>query len=836
MRPIFVSFANFKNLSREGKKKFIIQLAGILAGAVFLAIIGVFAFYAKDLPTPGKINRRVIVESTKIYDRTGDHLLYEVHGEEKRTLISIEEVPDTVKYSTIVLEDQDFYSHRGIKFSSIIRAAMKDLFNKSVMQGGSTITQQFIKNSVLTPERTLSRKIKEVILSLELEFKFSKEEILGMYLNEIPYGSNAYGIEAAAQTFFGKHGRELSLDESALLAALPKAPTYYSPYGSHIEELKQRQESALTKMEELGYITAEQAEEAKNSDVFSKINPYREKIDAPHFVMYIKEYLEKNYGQQAVEQSGLKVYTTLDWGKQQIAEKAVREGAEKNIKNWGAENAALAAMDPKTGQILAMVGSKNYFDQKIDGQVNVAVRDRQPGSSFKPYVYITAFAKGYTPETYIFDAEINFGDQGTGKDYEPKNYDGKFRGPLKMKEALGMSLNVPAVETLYLAGVKESIATAKKFGITTLNQPERYGLSLVLGGGEVKLVDHINAFGTMATGGIYHPKTAILKIENNKGEILEEFKQESGERMIDEKYIAMIDHILSTNDYREPIFGSHSPLRFDDRPVAAKTGTTNEFRDGWTIGYTPSLVAGVWAGNNDNSPMREGADGVNVAAPIWRSFMDQVLGNYSIEEFPRYEKEETGKPILDGKLDVEKNVKVCEIPGKDNKWCRANKYCNDTKERDFIDAHNILWYVDKDNPRGDYPKEPEKDPQFKNWEKAVEKWYDKEEDDYIVGKPPEDECDEDDFEKYKPSISISVPGSVSSNKLTIKASADAPYGVDEVKFYVDGDEISSKSSKPYQTTYDIPNSKNGHSIEVKVKVVDDNGNEDSDSDDVSVNF
>lgn len=834
MRPIFVSFADFKNLSREGKKKFILKLAGILAGAVFLAVIGVFAFYAKDLPTPGKINRRVIVESTKIYDRTGDHLLYEVHGEEKRTLISIEEIPDTVKYSTIVLEDQDFYSHRGIKFSSIIRAAMKDLFHKSVTQGGSTITQQFIKNSVLTPERTLSRKIKEVILSLELELKFSKDEILGMYLNEIPYGSNAYGIEAAAQTFFGKHARELGLDEAALLAALPKAPTYYSPYGSHIEELKQRQESALTKMADLGYIIAEQAEEAKTSNVLSKIQPYRERIDAPHFVMYIKEYLEKNYGQQAVEQSGLKVYTTLDWNKQQIAEKAVREGAEKNVKSWGAENAALVAMDPKTGQILAMVGSKDYFDQSIDGQVNVAIRDRQPGSSFKPYVYITAFSKGYTPETYIFDAEINFGDQGTGKDYKPQNYDGKFRGPLKMKEALGMSLNIPAVETLYLAGVKESIATAKRFGITTLNQPERYGLSLVLGGGEVKLVDHTNAFGTLATGGVYHPKTAILKIENNKGEIMEEFKPEPGEKVIDEKYVAMVDHILSTNDYREPIFGSNSPLRFDSRPVAAKTGTTNEFRDGWTIGYTPSLVAGVWAGNNDNSPMRSGADGVNVAAPIWRSFLDQALGNYAIEEFPKYEKEETGKPILDGKLDTKKNVEICEIPGKDNKYCLANKYCQDTKERDFIDAHNILWYVDKDNPRGDYPKEPEKDPQFNNWEKAVEKWYDKKDDDYIIGKPPEDECDEDDFEKYKPSISISVPGSVSSDKLTIKASADAPYGIDRIEYFIDGDKVHSGKDKSY--TYSIPAGKNGTTIEVKVKITDDNGNEDNNSDEVAVSF
>ncbi|MCX6765371.1 MAG: PBP1A family penicillin-binding protein [Candidatus Moranbacteria bacterium] len=833
MKPTFIFVKNFKNLSAREHWKMAGRAAGYLAGLVFLVVAGTFIYFAKDLPSPGKVNRRVIIESTKIYDRTGEHLLYEVHGEEKRTLISFSEIPDTVKYATIVLEDQDFYSHRGIKLSSIIRAAMKDILRQDVMQGGSTITQQFVKNSILSPERTLTRKVKEVILAIEIEQKFSKDEILGMYLNEIPFGSNAYGIEAAAQTYFGKPARELTLDEAALLAALPKAPTYYSPYGSHFEELKKRQEAALKRMVDLGYITQDQSEEAKKTDVLGKVFPYRERIDAPHFVMYVKEYLESKYGQQVVEQGGLKVYTTLDWEKQSIAEKAVRDGAEKNQKAWGAENAALVALDTKTGQILAMVGSKDYFDKSIDGQVNVAIRDRQPGSSFKPYVYLTAFAKGYTPETMIFDMETEFETQD-GKEYKPRNYDGKFRGPVKMKEALGMSLNIPAVETLYLAGVKDSIATAKRMGITGLNQPERYGLSLVLGGGEVKLIDHASAFGTLATKGVRYPRTAVLKIEDSHSEVLEEFKQEEGEKVVEEKYVAMIDHILSTNDYRSPVFGSNSPLRFDDRPVAVKTGTTNEFRDGWTVGYTPSLVVGVWAGNNDNTPMREGADGVNVAAPIWRSFLDQVLGNYAIEQFPEYKKEETGKPILDGKLDIEKNVKVCEIPGEDNEYCLANKYCKDTKERDFIDAHTILWYVDKDNPRGDYPKEPQKDPQFKNWEKAVEKWYDKKDNDYVIGKPPEKECEEDNFSKYKPSISISVPGNVSSDEMTIKASADAPYGIDKVEFFVDGDKIASRSSKPYETSYSIPVGKKGSTVEVKVKVTDDNGNTDSDSKDVSI--
>ncbi|GBE16961.1 penicillin-binding protein 2D [bacterium BMS3Abin15] len=836
MKPVLVleKFKGKLNKSKQKKIKRIILYAG---GGVLLLVLGAFIFFAKDLPSPDKINKRQVIESTKIYDRTGEHLLYEIHGEEKRTLISFEEMPENIRYATIVLEDQDFYHHYGIKFSSIIRAAIKDVLGRGVRQGGSTITQQFIKNSILTPERTLTRKIKEVILAIEMELKFSKDEILQMYLNEIPYGSNAYGIEAASQTFFGKRARELTLDEAALLSALPKAPTYYSPYGSHPEELEARQKIAIQKMADLGYITQEQAEESKNIDTFEKLTVHRENISAPHMVMYVKEYLEDKYGYEAVERGGYKVYTTLDWDKQQIAEKTVKEGAEKNMVNYGATNASLVAIDPKTGQILVMVGSKDYFDDTIDGQVNVAIRDRQPGSSFKPYVYVTAFMKGYTPDTMLYDVETEF-ETGTGKEYKPQNYDGKFRGPVKIKEALGMSLNVPAVKVLYLAGVKNSIDTAKRMGITGLNQPDRYGLSLVLGGGEVKLVDHVSAFATFATGGIRHNKTAILRIEDNKGKIVEEFQQTEGERMIEEKYVAIIDHILSTNDYRAPAFGSNSPLRFDDRPVVAKTGTTNEFRDAWTVGYTPSLAVGVWAGNNDNSPMAAGAAGANVAAPIWRSFLDQVLGNYNIEQFPKYKKEENiEKPVLRGDLDMEEDVKVCKIPGKDDKYCLANKYCldDDVKKKDFVKAHTILWFVDKNDPRGDYPENPKKDPQFKKWEKGVKKWYKDEDSKFIVGDPPEDKCDEEDFSKYKPSISISAPNNAGA-QFTISASVDAPYGVDKVEISVDGDKIALVSSKPYKKVYSVPVADNNSTLDVKVEVTDDNGNKSSDSKNVNVSF
>mgnify|MGYP005833236175 CR=1 FL=1 len=689
-----------------------------------LLVIGVFAYYAKDLPSPGKLNKRQVIESTKIYDRTGEHLLYEIHGEEKRTTISIKDMGEIIKAATLSAEDQSFYQHRGVYFKSIARAAIYDLVGRQVSQGGSTITQQLIKNTVLTNEKTFTRKVKEVILSVELEQRFSKDEILEMYLNEIPYGSNAYGIQAAAQTFFGKDARNLTLSEAALLASLPKAPTYYSPYGTNTEDLKGRQEYILDQMKKLGYINNTEAEEAKKVDIISEIRPFQENIKAPHFVMYVKEQLAMKYGEKQMQESGMKVYTTLDWDKQQIAEEVVRKGVAANAK-YRASNAALVAIDPKTGQILAMVGSRDYFDKTIDGNVNVAIRDRQPGSSFKPYVYATAFKKGYTPNTTIFDVETNFGTKD--QPYIPQNYSNSFSGPVKMKEALARSLNIPAVKTLYLVGVQNSINTAQSMGITTLKDRSRYGLALVLGGGEVKLIDHTAAFGTFATGGIYHEKTAFLKITDGKGNVIEEYKNASGEKVLDTNICAQINAILSDNKLRSPVFGSSSPLHFEDRPVAVKTGTTNEWRDAWTVGYTPGLVTGVWVGNNNNAPMATGADGVYVAAPIWREFMNRALSNSAIERFPEPKEIKTGKAILDGMVQgEEKEVTVCKI--NEGKYCLSNEYCpSDKKKRKkkFFSAHSILYWVDKDNPRGDVPKQPQKDPQFTAWEKGVQKWAEK---------------------------------------------------------------------------------------------------------------
>lgn len=823
----FISIVNHTPTKKRNYWKLFLYLILWSIGLGILFVAGVFLYFAKDLPSAGNVSNRVIVQSTKIYDRTGDHLLYDIHGEEKRTQIDFKELPETLKFATISLEDQGFYSHYGIDPRSIARAILNDVLHRGAAQGASTITQQFVKNSILTNEKTFTRKIKEVILSLELERKYSKDEILGMYLNEIPYGSNAYGTEAAAQTFFGKHASELTLDESALLASLPKAPSHYSPFGNYTAELKGRQEYALTQMMKAGYITEQQAIDAKAVDVLAKIKPSTENITAPHFVMYVKDYLEKKYGDQAIEKDGLKVYTTLDWDKQQIGEKVVKEGAISNLKKYKAENAALVAIDPKTGQILTMVGSKDYFDKTIDGQVNIAISDLQPGSSFKPYVYLTSFIKGYTPETQLWDVDTNFSTDD-GQVYNPKNYDGKNHGLLQMKNALAMSLNVPAVKTLYLAGVKDSINIAKALGITTLNQPDRYGLSLVLGGGEVKLLDHVGAFGTLATGGMRHEKTAILKIVKADGSILEEYKSDPGQRAVEEKYIAMLDHIMTTNAYRAPVFGENNPLKFADRPVAAKTGTTNEWRDGWTMGYTPSLAVGVWAGNNNHSMMAQGADGIFVAAPIWRSFMDQVLKNYSVEQFPKYEKEETGKPMLDGTLEMVQKLKVCEIPGKNNKYCIANDVCpeNRVDTKKFFNGHDILYYVNKDDPRGDVPKNPENDPQFKNWDKAVATWA-KDQKDLKNDPAPTEECKAEDFKSSKPSIEIQSPSdgqAITTSEISIKASISADYGVKDVVVSVDGKDVDSSSNDSISYTYSVPADKKTSAISIKITATDKNDN------------
>jgi 1A family penicillin-binding protein len=740
------SFQDAKNWVQENKK-FLVKLGLVSMGVFTFCIIALFAYVAKDLPSSGSIEKRKLAESTKIYDRSGQHILYQVHGEEKRTVVPLDQIPMSVQQATIALEDQAFYRHFGIHPKAILRALFKDIIALDTRQGASTITQQFVKNSLLTNEQTFSRKIREAILAIELEALYSKDEILTLYLNEIPYGSNAYGIEAASQTFFNKSSRDLSLDEAALLAALPRGTTLYSPYSSNTERLVGRKNYALDQMAELGYIKEEEALAAKNIDTLKKVSTQKDAIAAAHFVMYVREFLSQKYGDESLEQSGYKVYTTLDWDMQQKAEEAVRKGAENNTR-WNAKNAALVAIDPPTGEILAMVGSKDYFNKEIDGQVNVATRERQPGSSFKPYVYLNAFTKGYFPETVVYDVETEF-DGGDGA-YSPQNYNGSFSGPVALKKALGGSLNVPAVKVLYLSGVKSSVDLAKNLGIGSVNDPKRVGLSLVLGGGEVTLLDHTHAYSTIANGGVRYDKVSILKIEDASGNVVEEHKKSDGKRVVEEKYVNMLSSVLSNNENRSWVFGSNSPLNFGNGKVAAKTGTTNEFRDGWTVGYSTGIAVGVWAGNNDNSPMKNGADGANVAAPLWRDFINYALSKTNSQSFPSYDSKEAlkdiNKPLLNGEIEKEEEIEVCEIPGKDNEYCLANDNCSkkQSKKRTFINPHDILYYVNKDNPQGPRPDKPSSDSQYKAWEKGVEKFYqDKEK--TILAEPPTEKCKAEDF-------------------------------------------------------------------------------------------
>jgi len=688
-----------KNRFRLFRKLLLYAVCLIVIGIVVLA--GLFVYYAGQVPDPSVIMSRKLSESTKIYDRTGTNLLYDVHGEEKRTIIPWDQMPDVIRKATLAAEDSDFYNHQGIDIWGILRAAYKDVTTLKASQGGSTITQQLVKNALLSDEKTIPRKIKEVALSIEIERKYTKDQIFWMYLNQIPYGSNAYGIEAASQTFFNKNASDLTLSEAATLAAIPQAPTYYSPYGNHTDELIARRNYVLGRMKDLGYITAD------DYNVAIKIKPDfippAKDFQAAHFVIMVKEYLIDKYGEDMVDNGGLKVYTTLDTNLQSIAQDVVTKYGNINAKQYKATNAALVAADPKTGQILAMVGSRDYFDIANQGNFNVATAPRQPGSSFKPFAYAELISKGFTDSTVLFDLKTEFtptcdpsGDQsfdptGTVACYHPQDYDGKFRGPVTARQAIGMSLNVPSVQVLYLAGLDDTINLAHQMGITTLNDRSRYGLSLVLGGGEVKLVDMVSAYSVFANDGIKEAQNFILKVVANDGTVLEEYRKDE-ERVLDPQIARTISDMLSDNKARAPEFGYNSALYFPDRPVAAKTGTTQENRDGWLIGYTPSLAAGVWTGNNDNSSMTAAGAGVSAAGPMWHEFMSRALDGTPVENFIKPDPVQTDKIMLNG-----------QYLGPDG-------------------IHSILYYVDKTDPQGPPPTNPSDDPQFKNWEAVVERW------------------------------------------------------------------------------------------------------------------
>jgi 1A family penicillin-binding protein len=696
------------------KKVLLVALASILL------LVGALLVWASTirLPDVSTFEARKIANSSKITDRTGEVVLYDIHQSVRRTEVPLAQMSDHVKNAVVAIEDAHFYQHSGIRPTSIIRAVFVNTLKGSFSQGGSTITQQIIKNTLLNTDKTVVRKFKEWILALKVERQFTKDQILQIYLNDAPFGSTIYGVEEASRAFFNKSSSDLTIAESAYLAAMMPAPSYYSPFGTHKDRLTARKTLVLKKMKEYGYITeAEYVEADAENVVFN--SAASNSIKAPHFVFYILDYLQKKYGEDVMESGGYTIKTTLDYSLQEKAEKIVSEQAAINLKKFKASNSALVAIDPTTGQILSMVGSKNYFDKTIDGAYNVAIAHRQPGSSFKPFVYATAFAEGYTPETVLFDVPTEFSTScGSNPDscYHPSNFDDKFKGPISLRSALAESRNVPSVKLLYLVGVQDAINTAHSLGITTLQNKDAYGLSLVLGGGEVSLLDMTSAYGVFANNGLRNMTTGILEIRDRRGSVIEEFQQNTTEAM-PKNAVLTLNSVLSDAQARVPTFGNSITIP----GVAVKTGTTNDARDAWIVGYTPSIAVGVWSGNNNNASMTSG--GGAVSGPIWKAFMEEVLKTIPLVPFEQPMAEENPqelKPVLRGEWMGNNTVWIDKITG-----LRAteNTPPEAREERVITDVHDILFWVNKNDPRGPVPSNPNSDPQFRLWEGAVQRWW-----------------------------------------------------------------------------------------------------------------
>jgi len=587
------------------------------------------AFYLLwGTPLPTRITRNQPV-STKLFDRNGK-LIYEIYTDKKRTPIKLSELPKFVPEATIAVEDKDFYRHGGFSFTGIVRAVFNTIF-KGELQGGSTITQQLVKNSLLTPERTIRRKVREIFLTVLVEGIYPKDQILETYLNSIPYGGTAYGIEAASETYFGKQAHDLDLAEASLLAGLPQRPSTYSPFGAHPELSQERQKEVLKQMVSNKYISQEEADKAAAEELHFVPNSPPQ---APHFALWIKEQLADKYGDIAVEQGGLRVYTTLDLDIQNLAQETVASEVGK-LKKQNVGNGAVMVTKPSTGEILAMVGSKDYFATDEDGKVNVTLRSRQPGSSIKPLNYALAIKdQKITPATALADVPTCFTVIGQPP-YCPVNYDGGYHGLTQVRFALGNSYNIPAVKVLALNGVANFVAFGKQMGLTTWGNPNDYGLSLTLGGGEVRPYDMAEAFGVFANQGIRQPLIAVTKVTDWKGQVLEEVDTKklelTGERVLDPAVTFLISHILLDNNARTAAFGPSSFLNVKGHTeVSVKTGTTNDRRDNWTIGYTKDAVVTVWVGNNDNAPMSGSVSGVSGASPIWNKIMKATLSAYEV--------------------------------------------------------------------------------------------------------------------------------------------------------------------------------------------------------------
>ncbi|WKZ25762.1 MAG: PBP1A family penicillin-binding protein [bacterium] len=789
-------------------------LLGVLALTVLLIIV--LPLLSFGLPSPDEVIRREGF-STKILDRNGK-ALYDIFENERRTPIKIDEVPLYLKQATIAIEDKNFYSHNGFDILGTLRGLSR-FFTRGYAQGGSTLTQQLVKNVLLSSERSIFRKVKEFILAVQIERKYTKDEILQMYLNEAPYGGTAWGVESASETYFGKNARDLNLVESAILSGMPQLPSRYSPYSSTPKAYIDRTTNVLRRMREDGYITKDQEEAALAELPEFKFQAKGSSFKAPHFVQYVQKLLEERYGEKVIEQGGLRVTTTLDLELQEKAQNIVAEEISK-VEAQKITNGGVVVMNPETGEILAMVGSKRFDDPDYDGQVNVTVALRQPGSSFKPFTYVTALKQGYTASTMVMDVSTVFPVTGQA-DYIPVNYDGKYKGPVQMRYALGNSLNIPAVKFIAMVGIKEVLETAYEMGLSSLPPTKetlaRVGLSLTLGGGEVRLLELTGAYSAFFNGGTKAEPTGILKVEDSSGKVLEEITPKKGKKVITPEEAFIISNILSDNSARSDTFGTNSLLNIPGRQVAVKTGTTNDRRDNWTVGGTPQRAVGVWVGNNDNSPMLSVASGISGASPIWRRIMVESLSGLSpvgftppsgivsieVDNF-------SGKRAHDGfssrseffikgrepqEDDIHVNLKVCKSDGKLATPSDVSGGNYDNKE----------YFVIKE-------EDPVSTDGKNRWQEAILSWINTQSDGRY--KPPSDYCGTTNplnVEWVDPIDRISnLP-----NTFKIKIKASSTSNIDYLEIFADGLKIRTIDSLPYEAEISLADGV--HKLQVKAK-------------------
>ena len=790
----------------------------------FLALFVVIPLFAFNLPSPDQIIRRDGF-STKILDRNGE-VLYDIYVDQNRTHVELESIPLYLRQATVAIEDKNFYEHQGFDPLGMLRGFTR-LFTRGRAQGGSTLTQQLVKNALLTSERSVLRKVKEIILAIQIERAYDKDEILTLYLNEVPYGGTAWGVQAASQTYFGKDVQDLSLVESAVLAGFPQSPSRYSPYSSEPDAYIVRAQNVLRRMREDGYITEDQEKESLESLDSVEFQPRGASFKAPHFVQYVEDLLIERYGQSVVEQGGLKVTTTLDLSLQDAAQEIVTQEIAK-VQDIDIGNGASVVLDPETGEILAMVGSRGFSDPDYDGQVNVTTRLRQPGSAIKPITYAAGLERGYTASTLLMDVPTEF-PGGTGQPaYAPVNYDGEYRGPIQLRYALANSINVTAVKMVSLVGLKEMLATAYDMGLTSLEPTadtlSRVGLSVTLGGGEVQLLELTSAYGAFMNGGFRVEPVAILQVEDENGKVLEKNDPEKGKRVLSEDTAYIIANILSDNNARSLVFGTNSLLNIPGRTVAVKTGTTNDKRDNWAIGGNTQAVVGVWVGNNDNSVMKRVASGVSGATPIWRNIVlaaldgkpdvgfetppsivtasiDSVSGYAAHDGYPS-RTEIFAKGTEPGTDPVHVKLKVCKSDG--NLATPSDIQTNNYDEKEF--------FVFK-----------EEDPfQSENgtnkWQEGILSWIGTQEDGRY--KPPTEYCGT----ASPVSVKFNYPEDQTSNHpntFDIKLSPDSTSSIVEVVLYVDGVKEKTFTSPPYTQKVTLSDGKH----EIKAVVKDANGKE-----------